>query len=269
MAKRTDSDRSGKQKKKTTKRRGAPVVRLVLPPRKPSPPPTRTLYQRAFHGELTPEGALLEAALILDLLAKRSAAPLDIDAARLLDALWLARKRADGPTLSLWARVAFKYLDTRQESERWSAASLPPQPGLDRGAAMTTINSEAQRICAANLPSWFVAQLMAQAVGQLFPNLCSNPIDAGKYESAKGKIANGYETLLSEARSRGVAIDSERLVRAALGAFGVKATDVWNWLKGIPIAVIAGTPATASAATAPPMPPEAPDAKCEDESSDL
>jgi hypothetical protein len=205
------------------------------------------MYERAFRGDLTPEGALLEAALVLALLAKRSGARLDVDAARMLDAVWLARKRKDRPTLARWGRGVLQYLGTRKETERWGTP-LPPQAGLDRSAAMSELVTEAQRIGAANLPPVFVAELLMGNVQSIFPNLCPNPLEIGKSKAMKAKIARRYETLRNEAQPTGRAIDSDKLVSAALCTFGVKAGDVWNWLKGIPIAV-----ATASAATAPPV----------------
>jgi hypothetical protein len=195
--------------------------------------------ERACAGRVTPGAVLLEAACAIAHLAERSNAPLDIDSARMLDAIWLARRREDGAALAKWGRRALKYLATRADGERWSGSELPPQAKLDRAKAISSLVDEARRIGAADLPPWAVGKFMALAVARLFPDRCPEPFDAEKFSAATKKIAKHWDTRLAVTRDASK-VDPERLARAALGAFGVSAGEAWNWIRGI--SVVTGDP---------------------------
>jgi len=236
MAKRTRGGRSGKTREKVPARKEATIVRLVPPACEPPPraPPPHSLMDRACAGQMAPGAVLLEAACALAHLAERSNLPLDIDAARIVDAIWLARRRADAAILAKWGRPALKYLATRTEDERWSFSELPPRAKLDRAVATSSLVDVARRIGAADLPPEGVGKFMALAVARLFPALCPEPFDAEKFSAATEKIAKRWDDLRASKRNS-AEVDPEQLARAALGAFGVSAGEAWNWIRGISV----------------------------------
>jgi hypothetical protein len=217
---------------------GAEAPKLV-PPRPAKPEPSGPdLFHRVFNGEATTEVVLLETAIALDFLAKRSASPIDIAVARAIDALWLATRRRDETRLAQWGRDAFKFLQTRTADERWTGSALPPQASLDRSIAMNTLLFVAKGLLAEHPKPTesCVGEIMSDAVARLFPNLCPDFISIAEADEARKRIEVYYKRELKMAGDNGRSFDDhERLVSGSLRAFDVSATDAWNWIKGATI----------------------------------
>lgn len=178
---------------------------------------------------------LLEAALEAHSRAMGSRSPVEVAVALLLDAAWLAENRRrrgeeDGSAQLLrLGREARRYLDSRDASERWAFAALPPEKGKPRAAAVRKLIAKAEEARAflqtnANRPRW------KSIVGIVASGLVSKVVQLG-LSPQFGVPDEGVEELERKLRGKPDA-DADVIATWAIAASGQPVRTADNWVRG-------------------------------------
>jgi hypothetical protein len=185
------------------------------------------------------------------LLATSGTQPTITAAARILSGVSLALTRGDIETLRRWERPCYDYLKEAPDKDPFHHFPIAPRAGLDRKHSIAYLlwiaealskeddwayglarlywqDDDEQMKCAAQATfSELAAHAMCAAVRVAFFNLTRNGFweDETEREIEKG-IAQAREDLAVRKRAR-------KYVVVTLRAFGVKKTEVDDWLKGV------------------------------------